>query len=66
MVPPDFAKYSAASEQVFDVFHSFTPEVEGLSLDEAFLDVTRSQVLLGSPVEQARQIRARIRERTQA
>jgi DNA polymerase-4 len=65
VVPPDFARYSAASEQVFEVFHSFTPEVEGLSLDEAFLDVTRSQALLGTPVEQARRIRARIRERTQ-
>ena len=35
------------SEQVFDVFHGFTPLVEGLSLDEAFLDVTASQDLLG-------------------
>src|SRR6476646_2040521 len=37
VVPPDFARYAAASDQVFEVFHSFTPEVEGLSLDEAFL-----------------------------
>ncbi len=64
VVPPDFAKYSAVSDQVFDVFHSFTPEVEGLSLDEAFLDVTRSQVLLGSPREQAQRIKAQIREGT--
>jgi DNA polymerase-4 len=49
---------------VFEVFHSFTPEVEGLSLDEAFLDVTRSQALLGSPREQAAAIKARIREIT--
>ena len=65
VVPPDFSKYSAASDQVFDVFHSFTPEVEGLSLDEAFLDVTRSQALLGPPRAQAAAIKARIRERTQ-
>ncbi len=47
VVPPDFTRYSAVSDQVFEVFHTFTPEVEGLSLDEAFLDVTRSQALLG-------------------
>jgi DNA polymerase-4 len=64
VVPPDFPKYSAVSDQVFEVFHSFTPEVEGLSLDEAFLDVTRSQALLGSPREQARRIKDLIRERT--
>jgi DNA polymerase-4 len=64
VVPPDFAKYAAASDQVFEVFHSFTPEVEGLSLDEAFLDVTRSRTLLGSPREQAERIKALIRERT--
>jgi DNA polymerase-4 len=64
VVPPDFSKYTHVSDQVFDVFHSFTPEVEGLSLDEAFLDVTRSQSLLGTPVEQARNIKARIRAET--
>jgi DNA polymerase-4 len=64
VVPPDFSKYSAASDQVFEVFHSFTPEVEGLSLDEAFLDVTRSQALLGSARRQAEVIKARIREAT--
>ena len=65
VVPPDFAKYSAVSDQVFEIFHSFTPEVEGLSLDEAFLDVTRSQALLGTPRAQAEGIKARIRQRTQ-
>src|SRR5438552_4939876 len=64
VVPPDFDKYSAASDQVFEVFHEFTPEVEGLSLDEAFLDVTHSQALLGPALEQARAIKARIREKT--
>src|SRR5881397_1741648 len=37
VVPPRFERYSEVSEQVFSVFHEFTPEVEGLSLDEAFL-----------------------------
>src|SRR4051812_14662720 len=65
VVPPDFTKYSVVSDQVFEIFHSFTPEVEGLSLDEAFLDVTRSRTLLGSPREQALGIKRRIRERTE-
>src|SRR5207248_160821 len=64
VVPPDFAKYSAVSDQVFGIFGEFTPEVEGLSLDEAFLDVTRSQTLLGPALEQAREIKARVRQRT--
>src|SRR5207253_1909830 len=65
VVPPAFTKYSAVSDQVFEIFHSFTPEVEGLSLDEAFLDVTRSQALLGTPRAQPKAIKARIRQRTQ-
>ena len=64
VVPPSFAKYELASEQVFASFHEFTPLVEGLSLDEAFLDVTRSQQLLGSPRVQALALKRRIRERT--
>ena len=42
IVHPDFRKYKAASQQVFDIFRSVTPLVEGLSLDEAYLDVTRN------------------------
>jgi DNA polymerase IV len=63
VVPPHFDRYVEASEQVFAVFHEFTPEVEGLSLDEAFLDITRSIALFGSAEEQAAKIKARIRER---
>jgi DNA polymerase IV len=62
VVPPHFERYVEASEQVFTIFHEFTPEVEGLSLDEAFLDVTRSIALFGSAEEQAAKIKARIRE----
>ncbi len=64
VVPPSFPKYERASEQVFAAFHEFTPLVEGLSLDEAFLDVTRSQQLLGTPREQGVALKARIRETT--
>ena len=37
------ARYQEVSAQVFEIFHEFTPLVEGLSLDEAFLDVTASR-----------------------
>lgn len=40
IVRPDFARYKAASQQVFDIFRAVTPLVEPLSLDEAYLDVT--------------------------
>ena len=39
-VPPDHAEYGRVSERVFEVFRSFTPLVEGLSVDEAVLDVS--------------------------
>jgi DNA polymerase-4 len=58
------ARYKEVSEQVFAIFHEFTPLVEGLSLDEAFLDVTSSRQLLGSGMQIATEIRRRIRERT--
>lgn len=60
VVPPRFKSYAEASEQVFGIFESFTPLIEPLSLDEAFLDVSGSMGLFGSPGEIARRIRARI------
>ena len=42
IVRPDFKKYRAVSQQVFEIFRSVTPLVEGLSLDEAYLDVTEN------------------------
>jgi DNA polymerase-4 len=63
-VPPRFDRYKEVSNLVFDVFHEYTPLVEGLSLDEAFLDVTHSQSALGSAEKIAQQIKARILERT--
>jgi len=61
---PDLARYEAVSDQVFGVFHEVTPLVEGLSLDEAFLDVTASLRLLGSVEAIGRRIKQAIRERT--
>jgi DNA polymerase-4 len=63
-IPPRMKRYQEISGQIFEVFHEFTPLVQGLSLDEAFLDVTASQGLFGDPVSIARSIKSRIRERT--
>jgi DNA polymerase-4 len=63
-VRPRFTRYQEISAQVFAIFHEFTPLVEGLSLDEAFLDVTNSQAALGSAATIAQDIKRRIRERT--
>jgi DNA polymerase-4 len=63
-VRPRMARYQEVSRVVFGVFREVTPLVQGLSLDEAFLDVTASQQLLGSPVEIARSIKQRIAART--
>ena len=63
-VHPRMARYQEVSEQVFDIFDEFTPLVEGLSLDEAFLDVTGASRLLGDGEAIATQIRRRIRADT--
>lgn len=61
---PRMTRYAEVSEQVFDVFHRYTPQVEGLSIDEAFLDVTGSRTLFGSAVDIAKSIKAEILEET--
>ena len=63
-VRPRMAHYKSVSRQVFEIFRNFTPLVEGLSLDEAFLDVTASEALFGAPEEIATAIKARILETT--
>jgi len=64
-VKPRMSVYREVSHQVFAVFHEYTPVVEGLSLDEAFLDVTASLALKGDAVTIARGIKQRIRATTQ-
>jgi DNA polymerase IV len=63
-VRPRMQRYQEVSGVVFSVFREVTPLVQGLSLDEAFLDVTASTTLLGSGVDIARRIKLRIRELT--
>ncbi len=58
----DHEYYGEISEKVFEVFRSFTPLVEGLSLDEAFLDVTGAQRIFGDAHSIARQVRAAVDE----
>ena len=60
VVQPRMARYREVSERAFAIFRDFTPLVEGLSLDEAFLDITASQRLLGSPEFIGGEIRRRI------
>ena len=59
-VRPRMRRYREVSRVVFGVFHEVTPLVQGLSLDEAFLDVTASQHLPGGAVEIARGVKRRI------
>jgi DNA polymerase-4 len=63
-VKPRMSHYKSVSEQIFAIFREFTPTVEGLSLDEAFLDVTASVALFGSPVKIATAIKQRILDAT--
>ena len=63
-VKPRMDQYQETSRQVFEIFRSITPMVEGLSLDEAFLDVTASHNLFGDAVSIAQRIRAKIKSTT--
>jgi DNA polymerase-4 len=64
IVHPDFQKYRGVSQQVFAIFKDVTPLVEGLSLDEAYLDVTENSFNEPLGVNVARRIKARIKEAT--
>jgi DNA polymerase-4 len=63
VVRPRMEAYSAASEAMFDVFRDTTPFVEGLSIDEAFLDVGGLRRIAGTPTQIAVRLRSAVRER---
>jgi DNA polymerase-4 len=63
VVPPRMRAYSEASKAVFAVFDDTTPLVEGVSIDEAFLDVGGLRRIAGPPVEIAQRLRRVVRER---
>jgi DNA polymerase-4 len=60
VVPPRMSAYSEASKAVFEVFDDMSPFVEGISIDEAFLDVRGMQRIAGSPLEIAVRLRAAV------
>jgi DNA polymerase-4 len=63
-VRPRMSYYKRVSDSIFAIFREFTPLVEGLSLDEAFLDVSASVRLFGRPENIAAQIKQRILDQT--
>jgi DNA polymerase IV len=63
VVPPRMSAYSEASRAVFEVFHDTSPFVEGISIDEAFLDVRGMQRIAGSPLEIAVRLRSNVLQR---
>jgi DNA polymerase-4 len=64
VLPPRFEAYAEASEQAFEVFGRFSPVVEALSIDEAFLDMTGTEKLHGPRRVAAQALRAAVFERT--
>lgn len=61
-LPPNFAAYSEASERIMEILGRATPLMEPVSIDEAFLDLTGTERLLGDPIETARRLKEQIRE----
>ncbi|MDZ7318185.1 MAG: DNA polymerase IV [candidate division KSB1 bacterium] len=61
-VPPRMARYVELSDRLFEILHDFTPAVEPISIDEAFLDITGCVRLLGTPEEIAVRIKQAIRQ----
>jgi len=64
IVPPRFDRYQEVSATIMRVFSDFSPDVEALSLDEAFLDMTGSEQLFGDPESIGRRLKTAIREAT--
>ncbi|MFO7287148.1 MAG: DNA polymerase IV [Gammaproteobacteria bacterium] len=64
VVPPRFERYQEISRVVMRVFREFSPAVEALSLDEAFLDLTGTERLLGPPEAVGRRLKDAVREAT--
>jgi DNA polymerase-4 len=64
IVRPDFHKYRAVSQQIFDIYREVTPLVEPLSLDEAYLDVTENNWNEALGVTVARRLKQRIKDAT--
>ena len=64
-IPGDMAKYHRESKKIMEIFYRFTPEVEQISVDEAFLDVSGSDRLFGTPEEIGQRIKEQIKNELQ-
>jgi len=62
LLPVRMARYAEISKQIHKIFYDYTPEIEPISLDEAFLDVTASIQLFGSAERIGKEIKARIKQ----
>jgi len=62
--PVDSLKYSQVSDEIYEIFYEFTPKVEMISVDEAFLDITGSHHLFGGPLGACKLLKSRIKEKT--
>src|SRR5437868_5857548 len=62
VVPPRMSAYSEASKAVFQLFAETAPQVEALSIDEAFLDARGLEHITGSPMDVAERLRRQVRE----
>lgn len=61
-IHPDIEKYSRVSGQIYEILYSFTPDIEPVGIDEAFLDITGSCHLFGTPLETCLLIKSKIKE----
>lgn len=59
-VTPRFSRYKAISQQVMDIFKDFSPKVEAISLDEAFLDMSGAEHFFGPPAEMGARLKAAV------
>lgn len=60
LVPPNYNLYERASRAFLDILRRYSPEVEQYSIDEAFVDMTGEELLFGTPVEAAKELKERI------
>ena len=63
-LPVDMEKYSAASEEILKILYTFTPAIEPVGIDEAFLDITGSHHLFGGPLKTCGLIKSKIKNMT--
>lgn len=63
-LPVDMEKYEKVSGQIYEIFYEFTPKIEPVSIDEAFLDITASYHIFGSPLKTAELIKSRVKKET--